>query len=196
MKRWLGTDPYQGFWKGTRTCVMISGRQLLAMRYGCTYQMIYVYVSTPDILLRFLLAQLYMDSLATKCTRRDIRDVLSALPKGLDEIYDQAMQRVDSQNEDHRALAQRVLSWVSHALEPLSVNALREALAVQPGDTSLDEDKLPDEDTLVSVCAGLVVIDRRSNIIRLVHFTTQKYFDDVRTSQFASATAEIAEICI
>src|ERR1700675_315706 len=63
-------------------------------------------------------------------------------------------------------------------------------------DTSLNEDKLPDEDMLVSVCAGLVVIDQHSDIIRLVHFTTQKYFDHVRASRFPSVPAEIVEICI
>jgi hypothetical protein len=35
---------------------------------------------------------------------------------------------------------------------------------------------------MVSVCAGLVTIDEESNIIRLVHHTTQEYFERSQNS--------------
>ena len=41
----------------------------------------------------------------------------------------------------------------------------------------LDEENLPEIEDMVSVCAGLVTIDEESNIIRLVHYTTQEYFE-------------------
>ena len=36
------------------------------------------------------------------------------------------------------------------------------------------------KDVLVSVCAGLVTIDRESNIIRLVHYTTEEFFERIQ----------------
>ncbi|RWA06648.1 hypothetical protein EKO27_g8459 [Xylaria grammica] len=57
----------------------------------------------------FLLAQLHMDSLGKKLTRREIRAALGSLPKELDETYDQAMLRIQNQDEGQAALAHRVL---------------------------------------------------------------------------------------
>jgi len=69
-----------------------------------------------NIELRFLLAQLHMDALMSKSTRGGIKLALRNLPdgmKGLDVIYDQAMKRIDGQEEGFRELAKLVLSWWS-----------------------------------------------------------------------------------
>ena len=49
---------------------------------------------------------------------------------------------------------------------------------------------------MVSVCAGLVAVDEASKIIRLVHYTTQEYFDRTRERWFPAAEANIATICV
>lgn len=49
---------------------------------------------------------------------------------------------------------------------------------------------------MVSVCAGLVTVDEQSNIIRLVHYTTQDYFERTWTSWFPNAQTDITEICV
>lgn len=67
---------------------------------------------------RFLLAQLHMDSLATKGTCKAVRKALEALPKGLDNTYDEAMERIEKQNKDDQELAKRVLYWICYALRP------------------------------------------------------------------------------
>lgn len=97
-----------------------------------------------------------MDSLAKKLSRREVRAALDSLPKELDETYDQAMQRIQNQDEGQTALAHKVLYWISCSLRPLTVAELRHALAVEPGDCDLDEDGLYETELLVSVCAGLV----------------------------------------
>jgi hypothetical protein len=51
---------------------------------------------------------------------------------------------------------------------------LRHALAVEPGTRKLDKTNLCPVKDMVSSCAGLVIVD--SNIIRLVHYTAQEYF--------------------
>ncbi|KAI0902853.1 ankyrin [Ustulina deusta] len=144
----------------------------------------------------FLLAQLHMDSLARKLTRREVRAALRSLPKELDETYDQAMQRIQNQDEGQAALAHRVLYWISYSLRPLTLAELQHALAVELGDVDLDEDGLYETDLIASVCAGLVTVDRESNQIRLVHYTTQSYFERIRTKLFPEAPSTISKTCL
>ncbi|KAI9778250.1 MAG: hypothetical protein M1839_008274 [Geoglossum umbratile] len=144
----------------------------------------------------FLLAQLHMDTLATKATPKDVRKALETLPKELDGTYREAMKRIENQNVDDKHLAERVLSWISFALEPLTVGELQHALAVEPDEPALDEDNIPDEGLLTSVCAGMVTVDQESNVIRLVHYTTQEYFERIKTSRFPDAQTNIATACL
>ena len=64
------------------------------------------------------------------------------------------------------------------------------------GESELDPDNIPDVEDMVSVCAGLVTIDDESNIIRLVHYTTQEYFKRIRESWNPRAQQEIALACL
>ena len=65
---------------------------------------------------------------------------------------------------------------------------------------NFDEEAITAEDELVSVCAGLVTVDRESQTIRLVHHTTQRYFERVRCEKTPSSQVEIqidmAKACI
>jgi hypothetical protein len=111
-------------------------------------------------------------------------------------MYEEAMRRIESQNSDDKQLAERVLLWITFALKPLTLKELQHALAVEPDETDLDEEDLPDEELLASVCAGLVTVDREGDIIRLVHYTTQEYFERIRMAQFPYAQTSIATTCL
>ncbi|KAF8537870.1 ankyrin repeat-containing domain protein, partial [Trichophaea hybrida] len=145
---------------------------------------------------RFLLARLHMDSLATKHNIKAVHTALSTLPDGLDATYNEALQRIESQNQDDRNLAHLVLSWISHVTRPLSVKELQTALAIEPDEPEFDEDNMPDEDLLTSLCAGLVVIEEESKFVRLVHYTTEEFFQRCRTTRFPGAHKSIALHCI
>jgi hypothetical protein len=137
-----------------------------------------------------------VDSQAKKHNRRDVRKALENLPKELDYIYDETMLRISSQDEEDAKLAEKVLSWIFYAFRPLTIIEVQHALAVEPGNMNFDEEALPDEDVLVSVCAGLVTIDQESKIIRLVHYTTQEYFERIRVTRFRDAQTSIATACL
>jgi len=49
---------------------------------------------------------------------------------------------------------------------------------------------------MVSVCAGLVTIGKESGIIRLVHYTTQEYFQRTQAQWFPKAEVHITAICV
>jgi hypothetical protein len=140
---------------------------------------------------RFLLAKLHIDSLSTKSTVKGVREALKTLPKTLNNSYDEAMKRISDQNEESYAIAHSTLTWVANAKRPLTVLEIQTALAVEPGTKSLDEDNILDVEIILSVCAGLVIIDEQLSVVRLVHYTTQEYLDHIQPQQFPDAQTEI-----
>jgi ankyrin repeat protein len=114
----------------------------------------------------------------------------------LDLAYKDAMERVKGQKAGFRELATRVLSWITCAKRPLTTQELQHALAVEPGKSELDRDNIPEIEDMVSVCAGLVIVDEESDIIRLVHYTTQEYFERTQVSWFPDAQRNITTTCV
>jgi ankyrin repeat protein len=114
----------------------------------------------------------------------------------LDKAYKDVMERIDGQKPGFRQIAEKVLSWITCARRPLTTSELQHALAVVVGDYKLDEDNLEQTERMVSVCAGLVTIDEESGIIRLVHYTTQEYFERTQRQWFPKAESEITTTCV
>jgi hypothetical protein len=104
--------------------------------------------------------------------------------EALSQAYDQAVERIDGQKSGFRRLAKKALSWITCAKRPLITSELQHALAVNINDAEIDRENLRDIEDIVSVCAGLVTVDKESNVIRLVHYTTQEYFE--RTQKIGS----------
>jgi ankyrin repeat protein len=148
---------------------------------------------------RFLLAQLHLDSLKDKITRKAIKQAIDKLPKGLnalDHAYEDAMERIKLQEAGFRELAIQVLSWITCTKRPLKTLELQHALTVEIGEPELDEENLPEIEDIISVCAGLVTVDETSGIVRLVHFSTQEYFERTQISWFPDAQRDIATTCV
>jgi hypothetical protein len=109
-----------------------------------------------------------MDSLVGKLSAAEVLSALENLPEGMDDTYDEAMERIERQVDNRKELAKRVLSWMTYVVRPLSVRELQHALAVVPNTTNINPNAIIDEEILTSVCAGLVVVDQERNVIRLV----------------------------
>ncbi|OBT50154.1 hypothetical protein VE04_09620, partial [Pseudogymnoascus sp. 24MN13] len=147
----------------------------------------------------FLLAQLYFDSLKDKKSPKAIRTALKDLSTGndaYDDAYNDAMKRIEGQLDGDEKLAKQVLSWITCAKRPLTTSELEHALAVELGESQFDEENLSLIEDMVSVCAGLVTVDEESGIIRLVHYTTQEYFERTQKRWFPQAETDIATICV
>jgi ankyrin repeat protein len=106
------------------------------------------------------------------------------------------MRRIRCQETGFRQLAERALSWITCAIRPLTTLELRHALAVELGDAVLDDGNFENIDEIVSVCAGLVTLDEKSDVIRLVHYTTQEYFERTWSIWFPRAQGDITMTCI
>lgn len=156
---------------------------------------------------RFLLAHVYFQSLHDKPSIGAITDALKDLRKQcsysdesqkvrvLTHAYEKATETIIGQEQGLRYLAIQILSWIVCATRPLSLLELRHALAVKAGTEEFNEDYIPDIEMMISACAGLVTTDKRSGIIRLVHYTTQEYFENTQSHWFPEAHLMITKTC-
>jgi hypothetical protein len=101
------------------------------------------------------------------------------------------MKRIEEQNEDYKKIAFLALTWVVNVKRPLAVLELQTALAIEPDSKSLDRENILAVDTILSVCAGLVIIDGEQSVVRLVHYTVQEYLDPILHQIFPNAQTEI-----
>ncbi|KAB5575789.1 ankyrin repeat-containing domain protein [Coniochaeta sp. 2T2.1] len=128
----------------------------------------------------FLLSRLHMDALASQPSVGHLKKALKELPKGLsglDQTYENALQRITNQAPEQRVLAEKVLSWIYGAKRALSTAELQHAVAVDSDMDDLDRDFLPDVELLDALCAGLVTVDKEADVVRLVHYTTREFFE-------------------
>ena len=114
----------------------------------------------------------------------------------LDNAYKQTIERINRQKPGLKELAIKVLSWITCAERPLTTSELQNALATKVGKSDLNQWDLPHIGDMVTVCLGLVAVDKESNIIRLVHYTTQEYFVRTQRNWFPGAQGDIATTCV
>ena len=146
---------------------------------------------------RFLAARLHLESLTSKENRRAVNHALHELPTTLYGNYDEAMKRIKQQPTEKLAL--RVLLWIVCAARPLRLKELQHAIAVdelEADDRSVPEEVLTLPSIFINACAGMVKIDEASNIIGLVHKTTQEYFDKNRPKFFPDGQSDIGTRCL
>ena len=138
-----------------------------------------------------------MESLASAAglSIRHVRKKLQTLPTTLTGTYNEAMQRIENQEPDHKSIAFKTLAWISYAFRSLSLKELQHALAIEPGDTALDEELIMNGQSITSLCADLVIVDQRTNAVNLVHYTTKNYFEEFRDIYFPSFHASITLSC-
>ncbi|KAL8896861.1 MAG: hypothetical protein Q9192_002870 [Flavoplaca navasiana] len=144
----------------------------------------------------FLAAKLHMDALSTKTNISKLKRALENLSSDLNVLYDDALLRIESQNQDDRELAEKALRWVAYTHESLSVSELQEALAIDPEQTDFNEEAMASIGLILDVCAGLLILDKEDEVVRLMHYTAQDYFDAVQSTRFNNVHATIACDCV
>lgn len=156
--------------------------------------------------------KLYMDSLCDKTSKRELKDALrglTPLDDGVQEqshemkrsavlnaAYSDVLARIQAQPPGYRALALKVLIWVTFARKQLPVQEFRGAVCTIPGDCAFDMDNLRDADTLISRCCGLVILDQKSGVVRLIHYTTQDYLEKHQNDWAPTAQQVMAADCL
>ncbi|KAJ8107153.1 hypothetical protein OPT61_g9064 [Boeremia exigua] len=143
----------------------------------------------------FLLARFHMDALADCLTVADIESALSSLPQGIDNTYEQVMERITKLSNNRRRSVMRLLQWVSYSKRPLTIAELEHAIAITRGARELQLDNIISAKLLTSMSAGIVIVDENERI-RLTHKTAEDYFLKRRATLFPDGDREITESCL
>ena len=138
-----------------------------------------------------------MDALANGAALsiRHVRNKLQTLSTTLGRKYDEAMERVHDQESDRKHVALKKLAWISDAFRSLSLRELQHAVAIQHQETDLDEELIMNRASITAMCAGLVVIDQRTNLMNLFHYTTKNYFEQIHFGSSLIINATITLNC-
>ncbi|KAL6901385.1 hypothetical protein GGI43DRAFT_404805 [Trichoderma evansii] len=145
----------------------------------------------------FLLAKFHMDSLRAKTTPAQIRRTLEVLPRGphaYRQAYEKTISRIRCQQSENRQLARRTLQWLACAAREFTALELRQALAIKSDSGLLpSEEEFESTIVMVEVCMGLVIVEKESGIIRLLHHTALEYLQQNMTCIWSLEHSETLE---
>jgi ankyrin repeat domain-containing protein 50 len=101
---------------------------------------------------------------------------LDSFPEKIEDVYRQTYQRILDSEPHQSSQAQRAFIWVLNAKQPMAIDQLRHALATCPITHRFEPARLMSEAALVSVCRGLIVVDKESQLVRLVRKSSSHNF--------------------
>lgn len=127
---------------------------------------------------RFLWARLQIDVLWDTCrTDAEIVVALRGLPKDLDETYEKCLERLRRKQEPYTL---RVLRYVYEAKNPLTVDALGEALATDPLSGELQSKQIPPSRFIIECGANLVIFDEVERFLVPAHHSVRRFLNSSR----------------
>jgi ankyrin repeat domain-containing protein 50 len=117
---------------------------------------------------RFLHASLQLQALRECTNRRDVETTLLNFPPKIKDVYIQTWNRITNQPSGKASLALNVLTWVTYATRSLTIDELRHGIASCPETYSFDKKRLVAVEMMVAVCCGLLMIEKETNVVRLI----------------------------
>ncbi|KAG2067881.1 hypothetical protein BDR04DRAFT_823975 [Suillus decipiens] len=132
-----------------------------------------------------------------KCKRPDsIRKALDDLPTGLYETYDRIMYSINERGQDDVQIAQRCLLLLAGTFTPLTLDQLNEAMMIEVGQASLNENLgVTDTMDIIVACGSLVTYNEETGIITLSHYSVKEYLINRPNKIFKSISDMHARIC-
>jgi ankyrin repeat domain-containing protein 50 len=90
----------------------------------------------------------------------------------------------------------RLLQWVFFAIEALTLEQLRFAIAIKEGMTDLDPKRQLPFPSFIDWALGLLVVDSEERIVRFAHLTIKDYLADHRLQYFPDGHGLLARTCL
>ena len=131
--------------------------------------------------------------------QRDVRGILSKLPKTLDETYERVLRDIHEDNREH---ARRLLHCLAVAVRPLRVEELAEILTF---DFDAAEGGIPEyhadwrwndqEDAVLSACSSLITVvesrhsSLKQRVVQFSHFSVKEF---LMSSRLATPTRDVS----
>lgn len=108
------------------------------------------------------------------CREKNEANLVAALenklPEDVDQLYSGALNHVFKTGDMARDIAVTVFSWILHMQEHLTPSAILDAIAAVDNTTTL---QLPQ---FLSICANLVVLDTKCNVLRFADKSLHELF--------------------
>jgi ankyrin repeat protein len=123
---------------------------------------------------------------------------LNTMPTKLDNAFQVIIDRIQRQAPAKSHQGMEVLKWIYLIERQLTIDELRHALAAVNCTAEDLEDSLPFENTLTDCCYGLVIIDKETSSVSLVHKSLQEFLKIQHESNnlFLTGHGEIAHTCL
>ncbi|KAH6867720.1 hypothetical protein BKA70DRAFT_1211630 [Coprinopsis sp. MPI-PUGE-AT-0042] len=143
----------------------------------------------------FLHAFLQVELLKQCVSVKQLMGTLEQMPTEIGSMYVGSLNRIEHQPAEHIKIARLALMWLAYAMQPLTIEDLRHAIARSHGSSQLEEDELVPQAVIVSVCCGLVVCEAAGQV-RLVHYTAKDALAPMLQKYHPNPHAMIANTCI
>ena len=140
---------------------------------------------------------LYIDAILGEISlaqRREMLQKVATTGVYLDCSYAQTLQRIRDQKGSRSKLGIEVLMWVSPAEQPLRIDELCHAFAVEIDSTDLNPENITPQDTVLKSCLGLAVVDSDTLTVRPIRYTLLGYLS--QPSVLPNAHRTLGQTCL
>ena len=129
----------------------------------------------------FLWLHLQMTELCSRRSDRSMLEALRDLPRNLPETFDRILQKISDYSGENASLCKSAFSIIFAAMAPLTLEALREALSVEPRNIDWDPSTLiNDIQSLIDCTGGLLIVDEEARTVHFVHHSFRHYLTQER----------------
>ncbi|KAH6879584.1 hypothetical protein BKA70DRAFT_207428 [Coprinopsis sp. MPI-PUGE-AT-0042] len=144
----------------------------------------------------FLHASLQLTALRECMSVYEVEQTLAAFPTDIGDMYLQTWQRILDQRPNKVTLAKKVLLWVLHAASSLTTETLEQVIATCPDTYQYHSNRLVPVDTLVGLCRGLVTVEKKTRLVRLVHYTAKDALQRLISDAFPQPHSILSATCL
>ncbi|KAI0468980.1 hypothetical protein F4859DRAFT_192812 [Xylaria cf. heliscus] len=137
----------------------------------------------------FLIARFVSETLSKLTSEEDIEAELKIFPKKLNGYYTRTLAKIDARGPMEQLVARRIFLILCAAQQPICVNELLDALAIQRGSQDYSASRLPKEELIRDLCGSLVIVEEhssesnRNHLVRFCHKSVKDFFQqDLKTS--------------
>ena len=146
--------------------------------------------------IRFLMAKLHLDVLSQQDSVSSPRQQLDLLPETLDSMYEETLSRILGLQNPRRLRTKQLLSYINTGTRQLTHAEMRIALSITPGKFVLDSEDFCHLESIVASCAGVVVVEPDSQLVRFVHATFQDFITRKGASLGLDAEFDLSALCL
>ena len=148
--------------------------------------------------IRFLWVTFQLESICLEITDEGILKALEDLPKDLPTTYRRILCRLRNSESTDPAMGKKVFEIVSAARRPLTLEELREAISIEPGNQTWNTARIVnDVRKLLGCCGSLVIVDEEFSTVQFAHSSVKQHLEafptqnDISEYHINTTTADI-----